>query len=67
MAYALEPSAALEVVERPLAVELAGHHSRGATVVDWQRRGGSPDNAAILMRYDQARFEARIEAALAAR
>ncbi|KGM55724.1 nucleoside hydrolase [Lysobacter arseniciresistens ZS79] len=66
MAFALEPDGALEVAERPLAVELAGHHSRGATIVDWQRRGGAPDNAAILLRYDQRRFEALIEAALAA-
>ena len=58
MALALEPEGALEVVERPLAVELAGRHTRGATVVDWQREDGRPDNAAILMRYDQAPFEA---------
>ncbi|MGH8084344.1 MAG: nucleoside hydrolase [Lysobacter sp.] len=66
MAHALHPDGALELVERPLAIELSGQHSRGATVVDWQRRGGAPDNAAILMRYDQARFEGLIEAALAA-
>ena len=67
MAYALEPEGALEVLERPLAVELDGRHSRGATIVDWNRRHGRPDNAAILMRYDQARFEGLIERALAAR
>ena len=66
MAQALQPDGALETAERPLAVELAGHHSRGATVVDWQRRGGSPDNVAILLHYDQARFEGMVEAALAA-
>lgn len=66
MAHALHPDGALVVAERPLAIELSGLHSRGATVVDWQRRGGAVDNAAILMRYDQARFEALIEAALAA-
>jgi len=67
MAHALQPDGALEIAERPMAVELSGNHSRGATVVDWQRRGGAPDNVAILMRYDQARFEAQIEAALVAR
>lgn len=66
MAYALEPEGALEVLERPLAVELDGRHTRGATIVDWNRRHGRPDNAAILMRYDQARFEGLLEQALLA-
>jgi len=50
-----------------LAVETEGRHARGATVIDWRREGGQPDNVRILQRYDQARFEALIEAALAAR
>ena len=66
MALALQPEGALEMLERPLAVEVAGLHTRGATVVDWNRQSGRADNVAILMRYDQARFEAMIEAALAA-
>ena len=66
MAFALQPEGAIEVLERPLAVELEGRHTRGATVVDWNRQDGSPDNVAILMRYDQMRFEAMIKAALAA-
>ena len=49
-----------------LAIELQGAHARGASVVDWRREGGRPDQANILLRYDQARFEALIEAALAA-
>ena len=65
MAHALEPEGTLEAIERPLVVELAGAHSRGATVVDWRREAGRPDNAAILMRYDQPRFEALLQAALA--
>ena len=67
MALALDPEGAQEVLERPLVVELAGRHSRGATVVDWNHRHGGADNAAILMRYDQARFEGLIQRALAAR
>jgi purine nucleosidase len=67
MAYALEPEGALEVLERPLAVELDGRHSRGATIVDWNRRHGRPDNASILMGYDRTRFEWLIERALAAK
>ena len=65
MALALEPGGATGVLERPLAVELAGPLARGATLVDWDRRGGAPDNAAILTAYDQARFEARVRGALA--
>ena len=67
MAFALQPEGALEVLERPLAVELDGRHSRGATIVDWNRQHGRPDNAALLMRYDQARFEGLLAQALAAR
>jgi len=66
MAYALDPDGATELVERPVAVEIDGQHSRGATVVDWRREGGAADNCRILMRYDQARFEARMRAALGA-
>lgn len=66
MAFALHPDGALETMERPLAVELAGTLTRGATVVDWNRQHGRPDNARLLLRYDQARFEGLIQAALAA-
>lgn len=66
MAYALAPTGALELVERPVVVELDGRHTRGATVVDWQRQTGYGDNATILIRYEQAGFERMIEAALAA-
>ncbi len=66
MALALQPEGALELHVRPLAIELDGRHTRGATVVDWLRQGGRADNAAILMRFDQARFEGLIRQALAA-
>lgn len=66
MALALHPEGALEMVERPMVVELDGRHTRGATIVDWRREEGRPDNVAILRRYDQAAFEALLEAALAA-
>ena len=66
MAYALQPQGAQELLERPVAVEMAGTLTRGATVVDWNRQTGGPDNATLLMRYDQARFEGLIRAALAA-
>ena len=66
MALALQPDGALELLERPVAVELDGRHTRGATVVDWNRQDGGADNAAILMRYDEARFAAMLASALAA-
>ena len=66
MAMALQPEGALEAVSRPLAVEMAGQHTRGATIVDWNRQGGAPDNVDILVQYDQTRFEGMLEAALAA-
>ena len=66
MAVALAPQGVVETVERPVVVELDGRHTRGMTVVDWRREEGWPDNARILQRYDQARFEALVAAALAA-
>lgn len=66
MAHALAPAGTLKRVERPVAVELEGRHMRGATVVDWNRQTGEPDNAVVVMRYEQRRFERLIEAALAA-
>ena len=66
MAYALEPEGATELVDRPVVVELGHGHARGMTVVDWNRQDGRPDRFRILMRYDQARFEGLIRAALAA-
>ncbi|GAB2501319.1 nucleoside hydrolase [Lysobacter humi (ex Lee et al. 2017)] len=64
MAYALEPDGAVEVAARPVAVELEGRLARGATIVDWRREGGAPDNCRILLRYDQSRFEGLMRGAL---
>ena len=50
MAYALEPDGSLEEQARPLSVE----------------QEGRSDHVRILMRYEQARFEGLIQAALAA-
>lgn len=66
MAFVLAPEGTLELAERPLAIELQGQHARGASVVDWRRESGRPDQANILLRYDQARFQDLIRAALAA-
>jgi purine nucleosidase len=66
MAYALAPEGALEAVARPVEISLDHGPARGATIVDWNRQTGRADAATILLRYDQPRFEAMIEAALAA-
>jgi purine nucleosidase len=67
MAFALAPEGAAEVVERPVEVALPPGPGRGVTVVDWNRQTGRPDRARILLRYDQAAFEARVRRALGAR
>ncbi len=66
MAWLLAPDGALETVERPIDVVLGHGPTRGATVVDWQRQLGRPDNATLLMRYDRTRFHALVRAALQA-
>ena len=67
MALALEPDGAGELVERPLAVETGHGLARGATVVDWERASGRPDNAAILKGYAQARLESLVRRGLGLR
>nr|WP_313412809.1 nucleoside hydrolase [Stenotrophomonas geniculata] len=66
MAWALNPEGQLRVESRPLNVELNGTFSRGATIVDWNRQTGQPDNCDLLMAYDQQRFEALVRQALGA-
>jgi len=66
MAAALAPVGIQRVENRYLEMETEGRLSRGATVVDWARRSGKPENASIVMDYDQAAFEAVIRAALGA-
>lgn len=66
MAVAIDPQGVQDAVQRPLAIELAGTLTRGATVVDWDRRSGAADNARIVRRFDPARFEALVARALGA-
>mgnify|MGYP001474841536 CR=1 FL=1 len=66
MALVVAPEHARPLECRPLRVELNGAETRGATVVDWGRRSGRADNAAVLMTYDQAAFEGLIRQALRA-
>jgi purine nucleosidase len=64
MAVVLEPQHVTQWQARPVAIETGGALSRGATVVDWDRRSGAPDNARIALGFDRARFEAMIRRAL---
>ncbi len=64
MAWALQPEGGIHVEQRPLSIELTGNRSRGATVVDWNRQTGAPDNTTLLIGYDQGRFEAQVRGAL---
>lgn len=64
MAFALEPEGAQRLEQRPVAVELEGRHTRGVTVVDWNRQHGRPDNATLLIGYDRIRFQRLVAAAL---
>ncbi|MET0548609.1 MAG: nucleoside hydrolase [Xanthomonas sp.] len=66
MAWALQPDGAQEVQSRPMQIELSGVHTRGATLVDWNRQLGLPDNVTMLIRYDQARFLALARTAVGA-
>jgi len=65
MAVALQPDIVTSAEERHVAIELAGTHTRGATVVDWEARMGIAANARIVLDVDQARFEALVASALA--
>lgn len=66
MAAALAPDGIRRAETRYLTLETEGRLSRGATVVDWARRSGKPENARMVMDYDQQAFEALIRSALGA-
>ncbi len=67
MAATLAPEGVLEWVERPVAVELDGALTRGATVVDWWQRSGAAAQARIMMRYDRDGFSGLVQSALGLR
>ena len=66
MAWVLAPEGAEDTVTRPIDVVIEHGPARGATIVDWQRQLGRPDNATMLMRYDRDRFHALVRQALQA-
>jgi purine nucleosidase len=64
MAVVLAPGDSRKAASRRVAVETEGRLTRGATIVDWQERGGQPANATIHLNVDQVAFERRIRRAL---
>jgi purine nucleosidase len=66
MAVALDPAIITRAETRHVAIELDGRLTRGATVVDWQRRLGHAPNARIVLDVDKDRFGAMIARALGA-
>jgi inosine-uridine nucleoside N-ribohydrolase len=66
MAVALEPDIVRRAEDHHVGVELSGALSRGATVTDWEDRGGAAANARIVLEVDQLRFERLIAQALGA-
>jgi purine nucleosidase len=66
MAVALEPGIVTRAEERHVSIERTGTLTRGATVVDWDCRGGHAPNARIVLDVEQDRFEALVASALGA-
>lgn len=66
MAVALEPELVRGSTRCGVAIELAGHLTRGMTVVDWLGRGEGPRNTNIVTAVDRAAFRRRVQAALGA-
>jgi purine nucleosidase len=64
LTVALEPDIVRVAEDRHVAIEMNGALTRGATVVDWDKRLGNQPNARIVMDIDQSRFETLIAATL---
>jgi purine nucleosidase len=64
MAVALDPQVVMRAEAHPVAIELDGALTRGATVVDWEQRRGREANAHIVFDVDRPRFEAMVAKAL---
>lgn len=65
MAVALDPSIVTRAEMRHVEIEVTGAATRGATVVDWERRLGRTANARIVLDVDRDRFDAMLVRALA--
>jgi purine nucleosidase len=66
MAVAIDPSVVLRSEHRRVGVELDGHLTRGATVVDWGGRLGRQAQVTVVLELDRAKFAAMVRRALGA-
>jgi purine nucleosidase len=64
VAVTLEPDIVLKAQKHHVQVELAGHHTRGHTMVDWFSRTGQEPNANIALEMDTERFLELLQAAV---
>jgi purine nucleosidase len=53
-----------EWAEHHVAVDISAGPSRGATIVDWNDRGGGAANARIMRRFEAQAFERLLRMAL---
>ncbi len=64
MAVALEPEGVVASAGRALRICLDGELTRGATLVDWDRRGGHPEQCRIVLQYEESRWRRLLRTAL---
>lgn len=65
MTVVVEPQAVRLSSTHHVAVELAGEHTRGQTVVDWDHRLGLPRNVNVIQEVEMNRFISLLTQALA--
>jgi purine nucleosidase len=63
-AVALEPDIVRQAQTHHVRVELAGHHTRGQTVVDWHDRTEGRPNVDLVLEVDRERFWELMQAAV---
>jgi len=64
MAVALEPDIVHKAETHYVQVELAGHHTRGQTTVDWFDQTGNESNVNLVLEVDAERLWELMEAAI---
>jgi purine nucleosidase len=64
VAVALEPDIVRKAEAHYVQIELAGHYTRGQTVVDWNDQTGQEPNANLVLEVDTERFWELMQAAV---
>jgi purine nucleosidase len=64
VAVALEPGIVRKAETHYVQVELAGHHTRGQTTVDWSDRTGHEPNVNLVLEVDTKRLWELMQAAV---